>query len=101
MILHKTSIELIISIHILSTNSERNSAIPMTIWCDGAWGVPIACLKKERTMTKRVNEVVIIRMAGAKVRTVSKNTIWRVVETCLGVVAVSTEILIPGKVACA
>jgi hypothetical protein len=40
-------------------------------------------------------------MAGAIVRTVSKNTICKVVATCWGEFAESTEILIPGIGDCA
>jgi hypothetical protein len=40
-------------------------------------------------------------MAGAIVRTVSKNTICKVVATCCGELAESTEMLIPGIGVCA
>ena len=48
-----------------------------------------------------MNEVVIIKMAGAIVKTVSKNTICNVVATCWGELAESIEMLIPGIGDCA
>jgi len=56
----------------------------------------MACLKKESTITKRVNDVVMINKAGANVRMVSKKTTWSVDETCCGELAVSIEILMLG-----
>jgi len=68
---------------------------------DGACGVPIACLKNDNTITNLVNEVVMIKIAGAIVRIVSKKTICNVVATCWGELAVSTEMLMPGIGVCA
>jgi len=48
-----------------------------------------------------VNEVVMIKIAGAIVRIVSKKTICNVVATCWGEFAVSTEMLMPGIGDCA
>ena len=56
---------------------------------------------KDNTITNLVNEVVIIKMAGAKVKIVSKNIICSVVATCWGELAESTEIFIPGIGVCA
>ena len=78
------------------TNKVRNKEIPMIIWLEGVCGVPIAWRRKERTMTNRVKEVVMINKAGARVRTVSRKTICSVVATCSGLSAGFTEILMPG-----
>ena len=83
------------------TKIVRNRANPTTIWFDGVWGVPSACLRKEKTMTNRVKEVVMINNAGANVSRVSRKTICRVVATCEGVSAWSTLMLIPGMGDCA
>mgnify|MGYP004139981869 FL=1 len=83
------------------TKIVRKRANPTTIWFDGVWGVPSACLRKEKTITNRVKEVVMINNAGASVSRVSRNTICRVVATWEGVSAWSTLILIPGMGDCA
>ena len=61
----------------------------------------MACLKNDNTITNLVNEVVMIKMAGAIVRTVSKKTICKVVATCCGELAELTEMLMPGIGDCA
>ena len=55
-------------------NIVRNSASPTRIWFDGISCVPSACLKKWKTMTIRVNEVIVTRMAGRKLSSVSSRT---------------------------
>src|SRR3990170_2981295 len=55
----------------------RNRARPMRIWLGGICWVPRAWRRKENTTTRRVKEVTIIMMAGARERTVRKRSIWR------------------------
>ena len=71
------------------------------IWLEGVCGVPMAWRRKERTITKRVKDVVMINKAGARVRMVNRKTIWRVVATCSGLSAGLTEMLMPGIGDCA
>ena len=61
-------------------NTVRNSASPISIWLDGASCVPSACLKKWKTMTIRVNDVIVIRIAGMKLSSVRSRTTCRGAE---------------------
>jgi hypothetical protein len=53
----------------------RKSDNARIIWFEGADWVPIAVLRKDRTTTIRVKDVVIIRRLGASDRTVSNRKI--------------------------
>ncbi len=53
----------------------RNRDSPMSTWLGGACCTPRACLRREKTMMSLVNEVIMSRIAGARVRTVSRRTI--------------------------
>lgn len=46
--------------------------------------MPMACLKKERTITMRIKDVVINNMAGAIVKIVIKTNICNIIETWAG-----------------
>ena len=48
------------------------SDMPMRIWFGGNCCVPIACRSRESTITMRVKLVIMIRIAGASDRTVSR-----------------------------
>src|SRR5208283_3190198 len=50
----------------------RNKERPTTIWFGGSWGMPMACLRKDKTITILVNELIRRSMAGAKARMVSR-----------------------------
>jgi len=49
----------------------RNRANPMMIWLEGICCTPSAFLTRESTMIIRVNEVTIIKRAGASESTVN------------------------------
>jgi hypothetical protein len=53
----------------------RNNERPTMIWFGGSCGTPIACRKKDKTMTILVNELMRSRIAGANVRMVRTITI--------------------------
>ena len=50
----------------------KKSASPIKIWLGGDCCVPRACRIKAKMMIIRVKEVVMIRIAGASVRMVSR-----------------------------
>jgi len=62
----------------------RNKASPAMIWLEGVCCVPTACRKKVKTTASRVKDVISMRIAGARVRTVNKKTIWSNTETSPG-----------------
>src|SRR5581483_5818052 len=55
------------------TKMVRNRASPSKIWFGGIWATPIALRAKDSTMAMRMNEVIIIRMAGTRLSTVSSS----------------------------
>ena len=59
--------------------------------------MPIACRRTESTMAILVNDVIMIRSAGAMERTVSSRNIWRTTETCPGSSSCFTLILKKGE----
>ncbi len=52
------------------TNSVRNSDSPIITWFGGVWPAPSACRRMPSTITMRVNEVIISRIAGSRVSAV-------------------------------
>ncbi len=62
-------------------NIVRNIARPMRIWFDGISCVPRACLRKWKMMTIRVNEVIVIRIAGRNESRVRMSTTCSGAET--------------------
>src|SRR3989304_554616 len=54
----------------------RKSAIPMSTGLGGVCCIPSACRMKASTITIRVKEVIITRIEGASVSTVSSARIW-------------------------
>ena len=54
------------------TNTVIRKAMPISTWFGGSAGTPIALRTSESTITMRVNEVIITRMAGANERNVSR-----------------------------
>ena len=65
------------------TKNVRNSDRPMSTWFGGSCWTPIAWRSSDSTMTMRVNEVSMIRIAGASVRTVSSERICTAVDDFL------------------
>lgn len=59
--------------------------------------VPIAWRRRDKTMTILVNEVNMIRIAGARERTVNKRKICRTMATSPGSFALSGPMLKKGK----
>src|SRR5450631_3110140 len=57
------------------TKKVRNRERPMTIWLEGACCVPMAVLRKERTTTMRVKDVVMMMIPGASDKMVMRNNI--------------------------
>src|SRR5690242_10141777 len=65
----------------------RNSERPVRTWLGGNSWVPSARRTNERTMTIRVKDVIMIRIAGARERTVRTIAIWSVEEMFSGFAA--------------
>ena len=63
------------------TNRLRNSAMPTSTWLGGIEGVPSAFRTKPSTMMIRVKLVIMIRIDGARLSTVSSARSWSEVET--------------------
>ena len=55
--------------------------MPTSTWLGGIDGVPSAFLTKPSTMMMRVKLVIMIRIDGARLSTVSRASSWREVET--------------------
>ena len=60
------------------TKNVSTRARLMSTWLEGVWAVPMPWRTKPRTMMIRVKQVVVSRMVGAMVRTVSSSTACRV-----------------------
>ncbi len=60
------------------TNNVRNSARPTSTWFGGVWPAPSAWRRMPSTITMRVNEVIISRMAGSSVSAVISSRICSV-----------------------
>ena len=69
---------------------------PTRTWLGGIWGVPIADLSNERTITIRVKDVARTKMEGASDRTVKRSKSSTPVLTCFGSPPGSTDNVIPG-----
>src|SRR5260221_3146497 len=69
------------------TMNVRNSDRPVRTWLGGSSCVPRARRTNESTMTMRVKDVIMTRMAGARESTVSTSAICSVVEMFSGRVA--------------
>ena len=65
------------------TNSVRNSERPISTWFGGVWPAPSAWRRMPSTITMRVNDVIISRMAGSSVSAVIRIRICSVSEYCL------------------
>jgi len=79
-------------------NRVRKMARLMITVLGGVFCRPIACLSIDRTMTILVKEVMTIRIAGARLRTVRTAIIWRAVLMFSGFWGVGVRfMLIPGR----
>ena len=61
------------------TNSDRNRASPTSTWFGGICCAPMALRTKLRTMVMRTKLVTIIKIAGTRLRIVSRRKNWSAV----------------------
>lgn len=75
----------------------RNKDNPIIIWLGGLCMVPKALRRRESTITILVNDVSIIRIAGARESTVKRRKICKTTATSPGLPALSKPMFMNGR----